>query len=299
MALKITRASDPIQVSTLTMVIYSPPGTGKTSAGFTAERPLLLDFDQGAYRAKNRRDAVLVSAWSDVEGMTGDDLADYQTVVVDTAGRALDVLTQDIIAKNPKLGRGGALTLQGYGELKARFVAWTKMLRQLGKDVVLLAHMDEQRSGDDVIERLDMQGASKGEVYKVADAMGRIHMVAGKKFGVLNFSPTDTAFGKNPAQLDAIPIPDYAQNPDFLGEVIQSIKDALNEMTEAQRQEIERLANLREELSQIEGVEAFNAKVVEMKDADPKDKGMLVSVAAEKGYEFDKKAKVFKERQAA
>lgn len=299
MALKITRASDPIHVSTLTVVLYAPPGSGKTSAGFTAERPLLLDFDQGAYRAKNRRDAVLVSAWDDVAGMTADDLADYQTVVVDTAGRALDVLTQDIIAKNPKLGRGGALTLQGYGELKARFVAWTKMLRHLGKDVVLLAHMDEQRSGDDVIERLDMQGASKGEVYKVADAMGRIQMVAGRKFGQLNFNPTDTAFGKNPAQLDAIPIPDYAQNPDFLGEVIGSIKSALNEMSEAQREEIERLSTLRGELAQLKGVDAFNAKIKEMASADPKDKAMLVAVAQEKGLVFDKKAKVFAEKEAA
>lgn len=299
MALKITKASEPIQVETLTLAVYAPPGVGKTSMGFTATSPLLLDFDQGMHRSRNRRDGVRVSAWGDVENISADDLAEYQTVVIDTAGKALDSLTQDIIAKNPKLGRGGALTLQGYGELKSRFVAWMKMVRSIGKDVVLIVHMDEQKSGDEMIERLDMVGASKNEVYKSADAMGRIQMLPGRKFGMLNFNPSDTAFGKNPGQLDALPIPDYAHNPDFLGEIIQSIKDALNEMTEAQREEVERLATLRQELAEMDGADAFNAKIGEMANADPKDKGLLVAAAQDKGLEFDKAEKVFREKEAA
>jgi hypothetical protein len=118
-------------------------------------------------------------------------------VVIDTAGRALDALTADIIRRNPKAGRGGALTLQGYGTLKAEFVAWVKSVNAIGKDVVLIAHMDEQRNGDEIIERLDVQGGSKGEIYKAADAMGRIAIRDGKR--MLMFSPTDACFGKNPA----------------------------------------------------------------------------------------------------
>jgi hypothetical protein len=130
---------------------------------------------------------------------------------VDTAGRALDVLTADIIRRNPKAGRGGALTLQGYGTLKAEFVAWLKHLNGMGKDVVLIAHMDEQRNGDDIIERLDVQGGSKGEIYKAADAMGRIAIRDGKR--ILNFSPTDAAFGKNPGQLEPLHDPAPGQRP--------------------------------------------------------------------------------------
>lgn len=236
MTLKITRASDPITVERLNLVIYGPPGICKTSLSFTAEAPLLLDFDRGSHRAANRKDAVIVNAWSDVAGISADDLAPFKTVIVDTAGRALDALTADIIKANPKHGRGGALTLPGYGELKSRFGAFLKLLNSFGKDVVLVAHMDEQRSGDDIIERLDVQGGSKGEIYKAADAMGRIVIVNGQRW--LHFSPTDAAFGKNPGQLEPLSIP-HSDKPEFdgfLASVIERTKAKLNELTEAQRE---------------------------------------------------------------
>ncbi len=234
MVLKITRAAEPITVDRLNMVIYAAPGLGKTSLAFTAATPLLLDFDNGAHRAAHRKDVVRVSEWADVASMTAEDLAPFKTVVVDTAGRALDALTVDIIRANPKHGRGGALTLQGYGELKARFGAFLKLLNSFGKDVVLVAHMDEQRSGDDVVERLDVQGGSKGEIYKAADAMGRIAIVNGQRW--LRFSPTDAAFGKNPGQLEPfmIPPPEAPEFADCLAGVIQQTKDRMNELTEDQ-----------------------------------------------------------------
>src|SRR5690606_8288601 len=186
-------------------------------------------FDQGAYRAGNRKDVVEVSSWSDVVNITADDLKPYKTLVVDTAGRALDALTVAIIEGNPKLGRGGALTLQGFGELKARFIAWTKMIRSFGLDVLLVSHADEQRSGDELIERLDIQGGSKNEIYKAADVMGRLYIKDGKRW--LNFSPTDTAFGKNPAQLEPMIVPHYSEDSQFLARVISTTKAKLNELS--------------------------------------------------------------------
>lgn len=288
MALRIVKSSDPIRVERLNVCLYGAPGTGKTSMAFTAEAPLLLDFDQGAHRAANRKDIVRVTAWGDVADLTAEDLAAYKTVVVDTAGRALDVLTADIIRRNPKAGRGGALTLQGYGTLKAEFVAWLKALNACGKDVVLIAHMDEQRNGDDIIERLDVQGGSKGEIYKAADAMGRVAVKGGAR--TLNFNPTDAAFGKNPGHLDAMEIPHPDKAPDFLATVIARIKDKLNALTEEQREAQEVLESWRNIIAELQDADDFNDKAEGIKKAPKAAQALFSAAAKAKGLIADKAA---------
>lgn len=291
MALRITRASDPIKVERLNVCIYGQPGAGKSSLAFTAEAPLLLDFDNGAHRAANRKDIVRVTCWGDVADLSAEDLAPYRTVVVDTAGRALDILTADIIRRNPKSGRGGALTLQGYGTLKAEFVAWLKALNSFGKDVVLVAHMDEQRNGDDIIERLDVQGGSKGEIYKAADAMGRVAVKGGMR--TLNFNPTEAAFGKNPGQLDAQEIPHPDKNPDFLAGVVAAIKGRLNAMTEEQAAAQAVLEDWRVIIRELADVSDFNDKLPGVKQAPKAAQALFAEAAKHKGYTFDAKAKQY------
>lgn len=292
MALIITKATDPIEVKQVTVVIYSAPGIGKTSTGYTADAPLLLDFDKGSHRSQFRKDSVQVRSWDEIDGITADDLKDYKTVVVDTAGRGLDALTAYLIAKNPKLkGYGGALSLQGYGALKSSFVGWLNMLHSFGKDVVLVAHADEQKNGDELIERLDVQGGSKAEIYKSADAMGRLYLTNGKR--ILNFSPTDTAFGKNPAQFSPIPVPDFHQEPNFLAEVISQIKEKLNEQSEASLAEQSRMADLKASFEELSSADEFTEKVKELAKAETKVKALFMSVATTKGYTFDKKTKQF------
>ena len=290
MALKIVRSSDPIRVERLNTVIYGAPGLGKTSLAFTADRPLLLDFDRGAHRAANRKDTVQVNAWGDVTGITPEDLAPYGTVIVDTAGRALDVLTADIIRRNPKAGRGGALTLQGYGTLKAEFVAWLKSLNTLGKDVLLIAHMDEQRNGDEIIERLDVQGGSKGEIYKAADAMGRIVIREGQR--MLLFSPTEASFGKNPGQLEPLVVPhkDAPEFDGFLAGVVQSIKARLNDLTDEQREAQEALERWRTSLADVEDADGINALLDEVKTQPPAVRALFTDRAKKLGLVADKAA---------
>lgn len=297
MALKITRSSDPIKVERLNLCIYAPPGIGKTTLAYTAASPLLLDFDQGAHRAANRKDTVRVQSWADVADMKAEDLEPYATIVVDTAGRALDHLTADIIRRNPKAGRGGALTLQGYGTLKAEFVAWIKMVNAFGKDVVLIAHMDEQRNGDEIIERLDVQGGSKGEIYKAADAMGRIVIRDGKR--LLNFSPTDAAFGKNPGQLEPLEVPHPDRDPEFLAKVMQSIKNKLNALTAEQAEAQKVLEGWRERIAGLGSAEDFNGALSEVKTAPKAAQAMFADAAKLNGLTFDKKAGQYVEAVAA
>jgi hypothetical protein len=293
MSLKITKAADPIEVKNITMCLYGVPGLGKTSTAFTAEKPLLLDFDHGAYRAGNRGDTVQVTSWADVTGITQADLAPYKTLVVDTAGRALDCLTADIIDRDPKAGRGGNLTLQGYGALKGAFIGWLRLMRSFGLDVVLIAHSDEQRKGDELIERLDAQGSSKNEIYKSADVMGRLYLAG--QVRTLNFSPTDTAFGKNPAQLPPLTVPDFAMAPGFLGTVIASIKTSLNKMSAEQQSAQTTLATWAERIAAANTAADFDALVkLGKEEGSPKGVALMVARAAKvKGWAWNKATEAF------
>lgn len=233
MALKIIRATEPIAVTRLITTLYSQPGLGKTTLACTAEKPILFDFDGGSHRAKNRPETVRVERWDDVVNMEASDFVGFKTAIVDTAGRALDILTPTIVKMDPKFGRkSGALTIQGFGELKSTFLTWLNTLKGFGLDVILVCHMEEQKKGDDVIERLDVQGGSKQELFKSADQMGRIYMENGQR--IIKFDPSEVAFGKNPGELPPLPVPDYRTTPDFFAQVTARVKAKLNELTAAQ-----------------------------------------------------------------
>ncbi len=293
MALKVTKEADPIEVTRMTVTLYAAPGLGKTSTAFTADKPLLLDFDHGAYRSAFRKDTVQVERWADVTDISADDVAAYNTIVVDTVGRALDALTTHLIAENPKFkGYGGALSLQGYGALKSTFGTWLKQLSGFGKDIVLLAHMDEQRNGDDVTERLDIQGATKNEVHKQSDAMGRIFVENRQR--VLTFDPDAGGFGKNPAGLDPIHVPHFASSPMFLADLIKQMKATLNSKTEGQRKAMQELADWSAKFDDAETVEDFNALRDECSDCGDNVKRLLMAKAKAKGVSFDRDAGEFK-----
>lgn len=300
MPLRIVKASEPMTISNIVLTVYAQPGLGKSTLGFTADKALLIDFDKGAYRAAKRGDSVPVASWADVQGMTADDLKDYSTVIVDTAGRALDALAADIINANPKAGRGdGSLTLQGFGTLKSRFAQWQGFLRSLGKDLVLVCHMDEQKNGDETMERIDAQGASKNEIYKSSDAMCRIRL-DGKDNRYLDFDPRSGGFGKNPAQLPKIQFPHPDQNPHFLADVIAQIKDSINKITQAQAEVTKEIASWEQKIAAIETVGDVNMLVAESKKlklAKPQ-KTLLADKAKALGFEFDKTAGVYTAKAA-
>lgn len=283
--LKIVKATEPLTVDRINVCIYSPPGLGKTTLGFTSEEPLLLDCDNGSYRAANRKDTVSVSSWADIANITASDMTPYKTVIVDTAGRALDFLTQDIIATNPKMGRGGALTLQGFGELKAKFTAWLKMLRTLGKDVVLIAHMNEERNGDDVIERLDVQGGSKAEIYKSVDAMGRLYIRNNERF--LDFNPRENSFGKNPCQLPVMPF--TLADEKFLTTVIATIKDRLNSSVAVEKTARNEMQDWMLVIREADSVDALNGLMPEIRKASNAVKALATKRARELHLGWDAK----------
>lgn len=206
--MKIIKSTEPIVVPHPVFLIFGQPGIGKSSLGYSAEEPLLLDADRGAHRAVNRRDTIAVGAWPDIHELVESKGAidPYKTIVLDTAGRVLDFLAIDLMENNPKFDRGGGnLSLPGFGALKSGFQNWLMRVRNLDKDVVLICHGKEEKDGDSLIVRPDMTGGSYAELMKVADFVGYLYMRG--KDRVLDFNPTDRWVGKNPAQWKPIVVP--------------------------------------------------------------------------------------------
>ena len=105
MPAQLITETEPITVSSLAMLIYGPPGAWKTSVAQTAVNPVTLDFDKGIHRAFNRRAAFRFDCWNDVnDPAIAKHIAQSQTVVVDTIGRLLDLMSLGIIEENAKWG---------------------------------------------------------------------------------------------------------------------------------------------------------------------------------------------------
>lgn len=304
MAIKIHKASEPIAVSQIKMLIYGQPGIGKSSFAFTADAPLALDFDDGARRSAFRQDIVQVASWADVNAITADDLKPYKTLVIDTVGRALDFIAASIISDNPKLGtKTGGLSLQGYGALKASFVSWLSRMNTLGLDVVMIAHDKEATNERDVkIVRPDVTGGSYNEIFKLADAVGYMFKLDGKKRGVLDFSPTENYVGKNPAQLDMIEIPEYTKEPRFSASLIGNIKSALGSISEESRKIVEAVTKFRADIDAIEEPAAMTALIDGVNELSEPIRSMCKVALHQRttllGLEFDKTAKEFKAKEA-
>lgn len=298
--MKIIKSTEPITVEHPVFLIFGQPGIGKSSLGYSAADPLLIDADRGAHRAVNRRDTLAVDSWKDIAELTADEdgaLDNYKTLIADTAGRVLDLLTLQIIDDNPKFGRGdGSLTLPGFGALKSRFAAWLTKLRAQGKDVVLLAHGKEDKDGDSVIVRPDMTGASYGELMKQADFVGFLYMRGRDR--VLDFNPTDRWVGKNPAGWKPFVLPPAAKATNFLAELIDMGRKALGEISEESAGLMRQVETWREQIAAFDTPDKCNEAIPKLQAISApmvqlQAKKLLMDHAKAQGYTFDAKAAKF------
>jgi len=296
--MRIISGTEPITVEHPVFLVFGQPGIGKSSLGYSADEPLLLDADRGAHRAVNRRDTIQVDSWADINELTesAEIIAKYQTIVPDTVGRVLDFLAVQLMEQNPKFDRGGgALSLQGYGALKSGFKLWLDRVRALGKDVVLIAHGKEDKDGDSLIVRPDATGGSYGELMKIADFVGYVYMRG--KDRVLDFNPTDRWVGKNPAQWKPILLPPAEKATHVMADLMVKGREALGAISGESAKITQQVDDWR---SQIETFTTPNECSQAVEDiaklsaiAAPQVKKLLWDRSKALGFTFDAKTKLF------
>ena len=295
--MNIIKATDTIPVEHPVFMIFGQPGICKTSLAYSTKNPLLLDFDKGAHRAANRRDTLQINGWADVAELMDnrDALGSYDTIIVDTVGRCLDMITADIAATDPKKAPGGNLSQQGWGVLKNRFRQWTSQIRLFGKDVVLIAHDKEDKDGDTRIVRPDIVGGSYGEVMKVADFVGYLYMNG--KDRVLDFNPTDRWIGKNPAGWKPMNVPPVAKAQTVLAELIVKGGEALGSISAESAAVMQAVETWRDKIAKLNTAKAHTDEIALIQTLGPTAKPqvakLLLDHAESVGLHFDKASKQF------
>lgn len=243
MSLNIIPADQALNVSAIITYIYADPGLGKTSLGFTGDKAISFDFDRGAHRTGElRRGAVVpVQQWADIENIKEQDLALYNTVVIDTVGAMLESIKTHLLKTANNRQQDGALKLKAQGLANMKFKQYINTLLSFGKDVVFIAHASEDQNGDQVIYRPELGGKNRNELYRIADIMGYMTTVTtgeGKNARVINFKPSPTHHAKNSGALGGetgeVWVPDLKVTPTFLADLIAQAKGHINTLTPAQ-----------------------------------------------------------------
>lgn len=195
------------------MLIAGFPGIGKTTLALSAPKPLYIDVDLSAERIN--RDVLNLAAGvtqpkdydelrrdlgmgcSDIElQAVKNNLSGFETIVVDTGGKLLNIMGNYGRKIEPKYGqRDGSLSLKGYGWLGKEFQRFLDhIIYELDKHIVIVFHTVEDKDGDDTKLRIKAEGSSKNNVWEVMDLGGFMEMRGNTR--TIGFSNCERYFAK-------------------------------------------------------------------------------------------------------
>ena len=156
---------------------------GKTTFASTAPKPLIGDCENGAKYFGLRGikvDVAQIEKWGDMKEYL--DLvrqSDYQTIVLDPVGELMDKLKRFMIAMNDSklVQKDGSPTMAGWGWLKKTLRDYIKILRDTGKNVLLIAHLDEQKDEDRIVKRPKVETKLSDELVNMVDIVAYMTVV--------------------------------------------------------------------------------------------------------------------------
>jgi phage nucleotide-binding protein len=181
--MRVYNTGDSQVKSSVVMLVYGEGGVGKTTFASTAPKPLIGDCENGAKYFGLRGikvDVAQIEKWGDMKEYL--DLvrqSDYQTIVLDPVGELMDKLKRFMIAMNDSklVQKDGSPTMAGWGWLKKTLRDYIKILRDTGKNVLLITHLDEQKDEDRIVKRPKVETKLSDELVNMVDIVAYMTVV--------------------------------------------------------------------------------------------------------------------------
>lgn len=141
------------------MLIAGYPGIGKSTLALSAPNPLHIDVDFGIDRIepRYRKPYIQPKSYDEIlEDLTPLNVKDFDTLVFDTGGKLISLMSQWAIKKDVKYGqRDGSLSLKGYGFIGREFQRLMDYcFYELDKHIVVVFHAIEEKDGDNTRLRI-------------------------------------------------------------------------------------------------------------------------------------------------
>ena len=184
MGLKIQKTTDPQTKPSVVMMVYGAGGVGKTTFATSAPKPLIVDFENGTKYLGMRGidvDVVHLTQWQDVTQL-GEAMADYETIVLDPIGEVMESAKRHMIRNlgGKYVQKDGSPTMAGWGWMKEAVRSLIKYLRNSGKHVILIAHVDEKSDEERLVKRPLIATKLSDEIINMVDIVGYMVNVAGE-----------------------------------------------------------------------------------------------------------------------
>ena len=268
------KASELTEKKTISILVYGQPGAGKSSLAVSAPGPVaVFDFDGGIQRVNaahhSEVEILQVTDWSEVgQALQSDEIKDFQTIVIDTAGKMLSFMDKFIIAGSRDRNPTRSLTLNEYGVRKTMFNNFIQQVLTMGKNLVFIAHDREEKDGEIKKIRPEIGGSSAGDLIKELDLVGYLEIIGNDR--VISFTPNERYYAKNACNL-----PPKLKVPVILDEKGDMAKDAKGHvirntfLTDIIRMYTMSQSERNSQLAQYDTLkEVIDEKVATVKDAD-------------------------------
>lgn len=199
------------------MLIAGYPGIGKSTLALSAPRPLHIDCDFGIDRVEPAYRVPFIQPGSYTEilnDLKPENLTDFDTLVFDTGGKLITLMSQWAIQQDYKYGqKDGSLSLKGYGFVGREFVRLMDYcFYTLKKHIVIVFHATEEKDGDNTRLRIKVEGQTKNNVWEPMDLGGFVEMSGNNR--TIGFSNCERYFAKGTRGIHGVyTIPDLATNP--------------------------------------------------------------------------------------